>query len=83
MKNNTINLIAQWAEVSIVTMVSRRNPGIFFFIFLHFKNIEIYRIIDIVLTYQARQLGLIFVSIAPALLEPAEIYLRIVGGACF
>ena len=23
------------------------------------------------------------VSIAPALLEPAEIYLRIVGGACF
>ena len=31
------------------------------------------------IAYQARQLGLI----APALLEPAEIYLRIVGGTCF
>ena len=57
------------------------------------------------ITYQARQLGLLFnastgilmsvilafcsgrilkvVSIAPALLEPAETYLKIVGGACF
>ena len=38
------------------------------------------------IAYQARQLGLMFnafIGIAPALFEPAETYLKIVGGTCF
>ena len=48
MKNNTINLVPSGHEVGIVTMVSGEILASFFYIFLHFKNIEIYRIIDIV-----------------------------------